>query len=89
MQTAISRDAQDSINNLKVTGIRFDFVQRVDYSYELFQIVDRKTQTVRFVCEVNAYGQITEWGDHLALSPRELSLGLNNKVFLADDEELN
>lgn len=83
----ISKYAKESIDNLKTGGIRFDIVAKVGHVFELFQI--RERGTVRFVAEVNEFGQITEWGDHLKLSKREASLGNNNVVINADGELVN
>lgn len=63
---AISKQAQDTINNLRRTGTRFNIVTPVDRRIELhFAYKDLAgKEHVNFVAEVGDLGQITDTGPY-------------------------
>lgn len=72
----------DTINNLRLQGVRFNIVTNVDRRVELhYEVETLRGKRVSFVAEVGDLGNITEWGD--AYSSNSVS---SNAFFNADGE---
>ena len=82
----LSKYTKETVRNLTTVGIMFNFVAEIDHKVELFQVFP--DEHVRFVAEIDSYGNIVEWGRHLRLSKKEQSLGEDKKVINADGESV-
>lgn len=82
--TKISKLANATIENLRLSGIRFNIVTPVDRKVELhfeYELLGRTH--VDFVAEVGDLGTVTEWGKTFAGESRDTGF-----CFTADGERI-
>jgi hypothetical protein len=56
---------QETLNNLKRQGVKFNIITPVGYKFELHNEVELLTgiRMLHFVAEIDGYGNIIAWGD--------------------------
>lgn len=68
----LPKDAEESVKTLAMTGVKFNIINlvtaddgtgRVELHYEYTRLPSER-RCVHFVCELNTYGQITEYGPY-------------------------
>jgi len=59
--------AKEVIDSLRMQGVRFNIINKVDYRIELHYVYSRLDgkQRVHFVAELDTYGNVTEWGPYM------------------------
>jgi len=85
MNAMITKDAETTVSNLRRQGIKFNIISKVERKVELhhcFTMLNGK-EKVRFVAEIDSFGNIVEWGSGFRkLGKKAL------KTYNADGEEV-
>lgn len=63
----ITKETQETLNNLRAQGVKFNITNRVDHRIELHNYYENLngTEGGHFVAEVDDYGNVTAWGPYL------------------------
>lgn len=62
----MTKEMDETIKDLRMTGIKFNIITPVDQRLELYYEYEREgRKMIHFVCEVDGYGRIQDYGPYL------------------------